>query len=328
MAKKFVVSDESVLNDYGFRVLTSGIRQAQFEKNPIGLFMHKRSNRWEVEKESILPICIWANLTVEGGQLLAEPIFDQNDEFAKVIESKVEGGFIRMASIGINPITWSSDDQYLLPGQTRETVVECELVEISIVDFGSNPNAIALYDKEQNLITLNSETEKVIIPLIKSKEKPEETQIDLNMKNIAILLGMSENATEGEILEAVKKNQETVLALTSQVATIELSAIESAVQLGIDDKRYTADKKAELIELGKKVGVESLKKTIELMRSVGKPTDHITGTGKEDDKTITLASLMKEGISAVEKLKAEDPEKYAELYAAHYGHKFTPKLED
>ncbi len=31
----FIVSDENVLNSYGFRVMTDGIDLAQYEKNPL-----------------------------------------------------------------------------------------------------------------------------------------------------------------------------------------------------------------------------------------------------------------------------------------------------
>lgn len=48
-AHTFVVSDESP-NSYGFVVLTEGIDTAQFERNPVMLYMHERSRvvgRWE-----------------------------------------------------------------------------------------------------------------------------------------------------------------------------------------------------------------------------------------------------------------------------------------
>ncbi|MDZ4211079.1 MAG: hypothetical protein U1C59_05130, partial [Methylotenera sp.] len=185
MAKKFIVNDDSVLNDRGFRVLTSGIRLGRFAKNPLGLFNHIRPDRWDFKKDGILPIGLWSIPQVEGTTLTAEITFDQNDDFAKRIESKVEGGFLRMTSLGLIPITTSSDPRYLLPGQERETLVESELVEITITDIGSNPNTLALYsvDASGNLVELTSDTEAQHIPLIvKPQEEPENKP---NMKKIA-----------------------------------------------------------------------------------------------------------------------------------------------
>lgn len=323
MAKKFVVSDDSVLNDRGFRVLTSGIRTDNFKKNPIGLYMHKRSDRWDLTKESILPICQWPELTIEGTTLQSEPMFDQDDDFAKKIEKKVENGFLRMASIGIVPITTSSSEEYLLPGQTRETVVECDLVEISVVDFGSNPNAIALYkyDDHGDLVSLSSDKCEDFIPLISSKNQ-ETTKPVNNMKKIAIQLGMKEDSTEEELVEAVKKVQQTNTTLSTEVETIRLNSITSEVDQAVAAKKFAADKRDHFINLGKTAGIETLKSTIELMNPAIKPLDIIKPgkTGDQSDDKITLSSIAEiGGISAVEALKAENPEEYKRLYKAEYG---------
>jgi len=40
----------------------------------------------------------------------------------------------------LNPVGFNGDeDEYLLPGQTGMTLTKSTLLEISIVDFGSNP---------------------------------------------------------------------------------------------------------------------------------------------------------------------------------------------
>jgi hypothetical protein len=250
-------------------------------------------------------------------------MFDQDDEFAKRIESKVENGFLRMASIGIVPITTSSDAQYLLPGQTRETVVECDLIEISIVDFGSNPNAIALYKYDDNgvLVNLSSEKNEEFIPLI-STQKPEETKPLINMEKIAIVLGLSKSATEDEIVDAVKAIQQTGVTLGTEVEAIRLASITSEVDQAVAAKKFSADKRDHMISLGKTAGIQALKSTIELMNPVVKPLD-ITGNGgsnSQSDPQITLSSIAAEkGMAGLEALKAENPEEYKKLYKAQYG---------
>ena len=41
MSKRVRISNESV-NSYGFRVLTSGMEVAQYQRNPVLLYMHER----------------------------------------------------------------------------------------------------------------------------------------------------------------------------------------------------------------------------------------------------------------------------------------------
>lgn len=122
----FLVSDESD-NSHGFKVLTEGIDATQFEKNPIMLYMHER------------PTIIgrWENLKKEDGKLYADAVFDIESEKGKEIARQVEKDFLRGASIGI---TYQKED-------LKNGVLEkCRLFEISIVDIGSNPNALKLYD--------------------------------------------------------------------------------------------------------------------------------------------------------------------------------------
>ena len=51
---KEVIISNSSLNSYGFRVLTEGIDTAQFERNPILLWMHNRPMRGTTDE--VLPL--------------------------------------------------------------------------------------------------------------------------------------------------------------------------------------------------------------------------------------------------------------------------------
>lgn len=323
MAKKFVVNDDSVLNDRGFRVMTSGIRLDKFKKNPLGLFMHSRPDRWDLKNDSVLPICSWSDPEVEGTTLTSTPTFDESDEFAQKIGSKVEKGFLRMASIGIIPITVSSDPAYMLPGQERPTVVESELIEISIVDIGSNPNAVSLYSLDPNgkLVQLSSELEDKLIPTL---SKPE---TNTNMKKIAEKLNLSSDATEEQIVAAIEALKKKNNDLETAAEQVKLSSITSMVDHAITDRRFTADKKDHFIALGKTAGIEALKSTIEMMPKAVKPTDDITGDkgdGIEASKPITMASLIAKGADEIRKYKEKEPAKYAALYKEHYGIEYVP----
>ena len=127
----FLVSDESD-NSHGFKVLTEGIDITQFEKNPIMLYMHERPTI----------IGMWKNLRKEDGKLYADAVFDTESEKGGEVARQVEKGFLRGASIGI-----TDQKEYLKNG----VLEKCRLFEISIVDIGSNPNALKLYNDTETV---------------------------------------------------------------------------------------------------------------------------------------------------------------------------------
>lgn len=145
MEKRIILSDSS-LNRYGYRVLTEGIDLSSFEKNPILLYMHFRdegSPMWGNYKA----IGHWKDIRVEDGVLSAEPVFDEVDDLSKTVAAKFNAGTFNAASIGIRVLATSGEKEYLVPGQTRETVIKCDLLEASIVDVPANANAVRLYDR-------------------------------------------------------------------------------------------------------------------------------------------------------------------------------------
>jgi hypothetical protein len=196
--KTFILSDESV-NNYGYRVLTSGIDLEGFKKNPIMLWNH--SVTWRGTKDEMLPIGRWDNVRVDGDRLLADAVFDDGDDFAGEILRKVEKGILNMASIGIAVTEQSEDKDLILPGQRYSTVTRCRLREASIVDIGGNRNAVALYDEGGNIVELSDGGGQILKEL-------NDNFNNKNMKIIALTLGLAEAATHEEIVAAIKKLQD------------------------------------------------------------------------------------------------------------------------
>lgn len=223
MAKTFVLSDES-LNVYGFWVRTAGIALDQFKKNPIMLWNHNRP--WRGTTDEILPIGKWENIRVEDGKLMADAVFDQNDEFAKKIEAKVESGIINMCSIGIRALEESEDSAWLKPGQTRRTVLKSKLREVSICDIGANDNALALYDDDGVIIDLSASGD-IPVKLLSINNIE-------NMKSIALKLGLSENSGETDILTAIQ-------VLKDKSANILTLSADACTKLGVDPKTISAE---------------------------------------------------------------------------------------
>lgn len=330
MAKEVIIST-SGLNCYGGRVLTSGIDLTQFQKNPLLLWMHRRS----FDRDA-MPIGRIDNLRTDGDRLIGTPVFDQNDEFAKKIESKWENGFLRMASAGIEIIETSDAPEHLLQGQTRRTITRCRLEEVSIVDMGGNDEALQLYDRSGKVLKLAAGEDNDALPLLapEKKDDPSGTASDgkdnnqtnkstqsMN-KEILQLLGLSETATEQEAVGALRLLKEKA----DKVETLQLASITAVVDGAIAEKRITADKKEHFVNIGKAAGIDSLRTTLSLMQPVRKPTEVIHQTdAPRDDEPKTYAKLSDVPADQLEKLREERPQDYERLYKAEYGHDIPKK---
>lgn len=194
--KSFILSDETV-NTYGFRVLMDGADIEQFKRNPVMFYNH---DDWS------MPIGRWDNVRIEDGKLLADPVFDTEDENARKIAGKVERGFLRMASIGFRVVETSDDPKNILPGQKLATVTRWQLREASIVGIGANHNALRLYDQNDRLLDENE-----ILKLFDKTGKtgfgvsiPENYNFTKMKKEIYQLLDVPENGTEDQLHDAVK----------------------------------------------------------------------------------------------------------------------------
>ena len=330
MAKEVIIST-SGLNCYGGRVLTSGIDLTQFQKNPLLLWMHRRS----FDRDA-MPIGRIDNLRTDGDRLIGTPVFDQNDEFAKKIENKWENGFLRMASAGIEIIETSDAPEHLLQGQTRRTITRCRLEEVSIVDMGGNDEALQLYDRSGKVLKLAAGEDNDALPLLapEKKDDPSGTAPDGKADNqtnkltqsmnkeILQLLGLSETATEQEAVGALRLLKEKA----DKVETLQLASITAVVDGAIAEKRITADKKEHFVNIGKAAGIDSLRTTLSLMQPVRKPTEVIRQTdAPRDDEPKTYAKLSDVPADQLEKLREERPQDYERLYKAEYGHDIPKK---
>lgn len=336
--KEVIISTEAV-NSYGTRVLTDGIDLSQFERNPILLWMHRRS--WE---PGAMPIGRIENLRKEGDKLIGTPVFDQNDTFAKQIESKWENGFLRMASAGLVILEKSADPTLVLPGQTRETVTRSFLEEVSIVDIGSNDEALQLYDRGSKLLTLAAGEESPALPLLQlenktdptpegkpgegeESNKPKNNYKQMNSEQLE-LLGLAQGATEEQATAALRLMKQRA----DNAETIQLAAVTQAVDQAVAERRIVADQRDHFINLGKAAGLPMLQQTLQTMHPQQKPTETIN-LGKEtapgagaQPKTYTKLSEVPEA-ERIELRKTNQTE-YLRLYKQEYGVDFPGELTD
>lgn len=310
--KKEVVISNSKLNAYGFRVLTEGIDTTQYARNPILLWMHNRPFRGTTDE--VLPIGRMENLRIDGDNLIGTPIFDEQDEFAQRIAAKWDAGILKMASAGLEVIELSDDPSMLVQGQRRSTVTKSKLTEVSIVDIGANDDALALY-KDGKTITLSAgDSQELDFMNINTNPKTK-----AQMKKIALQLGLPENATEQEIAVAIaqlQKDASETVQLRKNAEQAAEKAIETAVDEAIKLRKITADKKGHFVAIGKKVGLESLNETLQLMQPAARPTDAIHQETLNAGEYTKLSDVP---VDKLETLRKDNFAEYAKLYKAEYG---------
>lgn len=319
MAKDVVIST-SRLNSYGTRVLTSGINIEQYKKNPILLYMHERGR----------VIGRIENVRFEGDRLIGTPVFDMEDEEAAKIGRKWENDFLNMCSGGFEPVELSNDPQYLVPGQTRSTVVRSILVEVSIADLGSNDDSLKLYEPDGKLLKFATGEENDFIPLLKlGKHTEEETPTEgtennknnFTMNKILLTLGLATTATEDEAVAAITKLQGDA----TRAETLELARIETAVDSAIAARKTTADKRENLITLGKKAGFDTLQATLDMLIPAQKPNQLINPAGGVAASAAITLTYSQLSDSQLRDLQDKNPDEFLRLFKAEFG--YTPKID-
>lgn len=220
-------------------MLTSGADLSVFKGNPVMLLNH---NEWD------LPIGRWEDIRIEGTRILADAVFDEDDERAAAIMGKVERGFLKAASIGAWPGETSAAPALMMPGQTYPTFTTWKAREASICTIGSNHNALALYDKEDKLIDLGDKEQ-----LIKLFDTA--SGIDVSHKNntqmtiLTGLLKLSDNAGEQAIADEVRKIIQLHDRLQAENGTLkaENQALQSKVN--VFEQKEKDERKAAAIKL-------------------------------------------------------------------------------
>lgn len=253
MGKRVRLTNDS-LNSYGYRVLTTGVDVSQYERNPQLLYMHERGK----------VIGYMKDIRVEDGEITGEPCFDEATELSKQCKKQWEFGSLRMVSIGFDVLETSGDPKHLLEGQTRPTVTKSRIYEVSVVDIGANDDAIVLR-KDGTQITLGDGSD-CPLPLLSNNHKNNQAQMEL--KQLARTLGLPETADEAAVnakLAELNASKEEAENMRKENEALKLAQITAAVDAAVAAKKIRADQKDHFLNLGKKVGIEDLNKTLSAM---------------------------------------------------------------
>lgn len=296
MAKRIRISNET-LNCFGTWVKTDGVDLEQFRRNPVMLWMHWRG----------IIIGNIRDLKVEGAEITGEPYFDEVRDESKLAKQQWDKGTLKMCSPYFEIVESSDDPVLLKPGQTRPTITRCRLMEVSMVDMGGNDDNIVMLSYRGDELKLATGEDCTALPLLKTdggqtppsnNSKTKET-MNADFKAIALKLGLPETATEAEILARIGILQ------GHQTANMELR------------------KQLDEIGLGKTMGADSLKLTLDSMAAATKPMQLLnTGGGGASSAGMVSGQwgkLSEVPESQLKLMRENDPARYRELYKAEYG---------
>ena len=315
--KRLRLSDSS-LNSYGTRLITRGGDISQYEKNPVLLYMHQRGTVIGYIKD----------IRIEGDEITGEPVFDEATELSKQIKTQFEKGSIRMCSIGVDILELSDDPALLLPGQTCPTITKWRLFEVSMVDIGANDNAIVL-KKDGKVLELGMGAES---PLPKLENFNHKIENEMDIKTLALALGLEATATEVQVTDSIKglvkfkkENATKIESLQNELnelrkekETLTLGRITKIVEDAISEKKINAGKKDHYIELGKKIGDAELQEIFSAMSGAQKLTEQLK-LSNDNEGNSQYKKLSDVPVDKLLQLKKEDHKTYAALYKAEYG---------
>ncbi|WP_052444272.1 HK97 family phage prohead protease [Flammeovirga sp. OC4] len=300
MSKKkhtFVINDESKVNSHGFRLMNAGIDQTRFKTNPVLLYNHGRDDVYGK----------WENLRIEGTQLLADAVFDEDDLKAKALSGKVERGFLKGASPMLQVIEVDLDPA----GEFMAT--KSDLMEISVVSIPSNANALKLMNTEGNEISFDEVCLQLDFKKVEPKNKKMKIKLSVALQNA---LGLSAEVDETDFVTAVEKELTAYAALKLTVDAEKDARAVALVELAIKEGKINAEAKEQWLSLAKDniALAESTLNSLEKKQSLSAQiTQGGTQTTGGERATWTYLQWAQKDPQGLAKLKLENPQAFEQL---------------
>ncbi|MBR8784270.1 hypothetical protein IX308_000439 [Porphyromonas levii] len=305
--KTFILHDESV-NTYGFRMLTSGADLEEFKKNPVMFYNHESWN---------MPIGRWENIRIEGTKILADAVFDLEDEKAAKIAQKVEDDFIRACSVGAWIKESSSDASLLIEGQTGATVLRWVVREASICNIPANHNALALYDADGKRV---EEADIATILELTDNKGVNHNKQQSNMKTeLTNILRLPGDVREQAIVQAVQSLKDELSGYKQREAEAQKAEAVSLTDAAIREGRLDASAREATLKL---FGAdhENAKAMLSALPKPVSVTTQIENVNKSEGSE--LVKMSWDDLDKADKLvglKDADPELYAEKFRERFG---------
>ena len=281
MGKKhtFILCDGNRVNSYGFRTDLSGLDTERFKANPVMLYAH----------DSMSVIGRWENLRVEDGKLLADAVFDTEDELGKKIEGKVERGFLKGCSMGLHI-------KELTEGEGGAVASKSELVEASVCAVPSDAGAVKLYDENRNELTFD--------------------QVKLQFNNQPKNQTMDKNNEEKNDQVLAQKESE-ITSLKAQLAEAKKREVDAFLTAAVQSGKITEQEKTGFAKLAEN-DFETVKSIIESkpakasasLKDLHAQAAVSTPSGREN---WTYLEWMKKDPNGLKRMKTENPAEFERL---------------
>ncbi len=318
--KEYVLSDSSV-NEYGFRLLTDGYQLPEFQKNPIGYYMHQRDKGVALK---------WEDLKIDGDRVWGKPVINLSNERGAQTCAEVENGFLNAASVGhIVVLDYSTEPELMMPGQTGPTITKWYNKECSLVDIPGNTNSLTrLYDEQENEINLADLT----------VQKPILNNLHINLAlELNKALDLSADADGATMIAAIKDMAARIA--TTKDLQLENTTLRSSndALLAHMDQLLIANAKHEVTDLldraleygkitvllkerlqvdyaGKPTELKSLLSAMPAYRSIA---DHLKQTAQNNPSqqwTWDDFETKDPTGNKLKELKADNPERYQQIF--------------
>lgn len=296
---RFILSDGNSINSKGYKMEIGGIRMERFSANPVMLYGH--------DDEKV--IGRWENPVKENSRLTAEAVFDMEDPTGKEISRKVDKNFIRSASIGVIPLKLEMVDDVFV-------MMECELVEASIVSIPSDAGAVRLFNEE--LEELSFDEVKLNFNFNHNNQKKEpmaEVVFKLSQKT-AESLNLTGDYTAKDVELAVLEKDREIETLKTSLKAMEQGLQNEFLSNAVKSGKITEAERLSYARLCEKGCFDEVKTIIESKKATAseKLADQVKKSnltaGRE---TWDYLKWMKEDPKGLARLKAENPKEFERL---------------
>jgi HK97 family phage prohead protease len=287
MKKKytFILCDGNRENSYGFRTDLAGMDMERFKANPVMLYFH----------DSLEVIGRWENLRVEDGKLLADAVFDTEDETGKKIAGKVERGFLRGCSMGLRIVELGEVDGVSVASRS-------ELVEASVCSIPSDAGAIRLYDQNHKELTFDE-----VRLQFNNQLKP--NTMDKNEEKNTV-----EQQLAAKEQELATKDQE-IAQLKAEIAQNKKDAVQAFLTAAVASGKIAETERADYEKLAEQ-DFETVKKLIDAKASKASTSLKdlaVKSSTQSERENWTYLDWMKKDSAGLARMKAENPAEFERL---------------
>lgn len=281
----FILCDGSRVNSYGFRTDLAGMDMERFKANPVMLYFH----------DSFEVIGRWENLRVEDGKLLADAVFDTEDEYGKKIAGKVERGFLKGCSMGIRVMEMKEIDGV-------GTATRSELMEVSVCSIPSDAGAVRLYDQNHKELTFDE-----VKLQFNNQLKP--ITMDKNEEKNTV-----EQQLEAKDQQLATKDQE-IAQLKAEIAKNKKENVQAFLTAAVSSGKIAESERADYEKLAEN-DFETVKKLIEAKapKASASLKDLAAQNATQPERANwTYLEWMKNDSEGLKRLKAENPAEFERL---------------